>query len=78
MRLKSAQMLRGYMDFRRLNVRELAKVAGVSRSTIGHLHSGARNTCSPHTAVAIEEALDAPRGMLFDAKASNVSRGVAA
>ncbi len=44
MRLKSHQMLQQYMEFKDMKVRTLARAAGVSRSTIGHLHSGARSS----------------------------------
>lgn len=74
MRLKSPQMLRQYMAYKRVNIRELARAAGVARATVGHLHSGARSTCSPKTARAIEEALQAPPGLMFDPIASNVAR----
>lgn len=79
MRLRDHRMLQQYMGYRNLNVRQLAKLAGVSRATVGHLHSGARQgACSPKTARAIEQALQAPPGLLFDARPSNVSREVAA
>lgn len=78
MRLKDAAMLRQYMEFKRLTIRELAHQAKVSRSTVGHLVSGARSTAKPGTARAIEEALGAPNGLLFEARASKVSREVAA
>lgn len=76
MRLKSSQMLRQYMQYKHFNVRSLATAAQVSRSTVGHLHSGARSSCSPATARSIEEALQAPPGLLFEASASIVSREV--
>lgn len=79
MRLKSPQMLRQYMDYKGMNVRQLAKAAGVSRATIGHLHSGARQgKTSPATAKAVEGALGAPPGLLFEAISSKVQREVAA
>lgn len=78
MRLKSPQMLQQYMEFKRMKIRELAVKAGVSRATIGHLHSGSRSTASAKTARAIEEALGCPPGLLFDAQSSKVSREVAA
>ena len=74
MRLKSAQMLRQYMEFKDLTVRTLATQAGISHSTIGHLHSGARNTVRPENARKIEKALGCPPGLLFDAHASIVQR----
>lgn len=76
MRLKSSQMLRQYMEYKRLNVRTLARAARVSHSTVGHLRSGRRSSCKPETARAIEEALQAPPGLLFEATASNVAREV--
>lgn len=74
MHLKSAQMLRQYMEFKDMNVRALAAQAGVSHSTIGHLHSGARNTVRPENARKIEKALGCPPGLLFEARASIVQR----
>lgn len=76
MRLKSPQMLKQYMEYKRFNIRTLAKAANISHSTVGHLHSGARSTCSARSAAAIEEALQAPPGLLFDPVASNLSREV--
>ncbi len=76
MRLKDRRMLLQYMDYKRMKIRELAAAANVSRATIGHLHSGARKTVKPATARAIEEALGAPPGLLFDPIASSVSREV--
>jgi len=76
MKLKSRDVLRQYMKYRAVNVRQLSTLAGVSRSTVGHLHSGKRNGCRPEAATAIERALQAPPGLLFDATTTNVSREV--
>ncbi|MCD4535683.1 helix-turn-helix transcriptional regulator [Nocardioides sp. cx-169] len=76
MKLKSRDVLRQYMKFRGVNVRQLAEQSGVSRSTVGHLHSGKRKGCRPEAATAIEAALQAPPGLLFDAVVTNVSREV--
>lgn len=79
MRLKDRTMLRQYMEYKHMNIRQLALASGVKRATIGHLHSGARNgACSPTTARLIEGALGCPPGLLFEARASKVSREVAA
>ena len=78
MRLKDRAMLKQYMDYKRMKIRDLASAAGVSRATVDHLHSGARNTASPETARRIEEALGAPPGLLFVALSSKVLREVAA
>lgn len=65
--LISAQALNQYMEFRKETNRSLATKTGpgVGREIIGHLRSGKRRTCSPKTARAIEEALNAPPGSLF-------------
>lgn len=78
MRLKSPEMLRQYMEFKRMKVRDLASAAKISRATVGHLHSGARSTAKPETARAIEEALGCPPGLLFEARSSKVQREAAA
>ena len=76
--LISSDALRTYMKFRNLTVRKLAKQAGCSPATVGHLRSGARKTCSPTTARSIAEALGAPVEALFVARSSNVVREAAA
>lgn len=77
MQLKSNEMLKQFMEYKGIRtVRDLAAAAKVSHSTIGHLHSGARKTCRPETATAIEKALGAPKGLLFEPRASNVVRHV--
>lgn len=78
MQLKSPEMLRQYMEFKRMKIRDLAQSAGVSRATIGHLHSGARKSAKPATARRVEEALGCPPGLLFEAISSKVSRELAA
>jgi hypothetical protein len=72
-RLRSSQALRDAMQFARLNVRELAVACGKPsyRSTIGHLHSGARNRCSPHLAARIEHVLRLPAHSLFELSISS-------
>lgn len=65
MRIKSAQALRQYMEYRRETNRSLAKKAGLGQAIIGHLRSGERKTCSAATARAIEEALQCPPEFLF-------------
>ena len=72
-KLISARVLADYMDHRDETVRSLADKVGVSRSTIGHLRSGERDTCKPPTAKAIEKALNAPPGSLFVAHVSRVA-----
>lgn len=67
-RLISRQALNQYMAFRNETNRSLSARTGaahVGHGIIGHLRSGKRSTCSPRTARAIEEALNAPPGSLF-------------
>lgn len=73
-KLRSQKALRDAMTFNRMNVRELAQACGrlSYRSTIGHLHSGARTTCSPHLARRIEEALRLYPSALFELRVSGV------
>lgn len=75
-KLISAQALAQYMEHRGFTVRSLAERVGCSRSLIGHLRSGKRNTCDPKYARAIEKCLDAPAGSLFVPQVSRVSRDV--
>lgn len=67
-RLRSPQALADAMQFARLNVRELSQACGNMRyrSTIGHLRSGHRHSCSPHLAGRIEHVLRLPPYSLFD------------
>lgn len=64
-RLISHEALASYMSCRDISVRELAMRTGIHRSTIGHLRSGKRATCTPQTARAISKALDVPVNVLF-------------
>ncbi len=77
-RLRSKQALRDAMTFNRMNLRQLADACGRPsyRSTIGHLHSGARNTCSAHLGRRIEESLRLYPGALFDLRVSDVSADI--
>ena len=74
MRLISRQVLRDYMQFRNETNRTLANKCTpyAKRAIIAHLRSGARTTCSPAVATAIERALNAPPGSLFVPEVSSV------
>lgn len=65
MRLISYQVLDQYMEFRDETNRSLARKAGVSQATVGHLRSGARNSCRPATARKIAFALQVLPESLF-------------
>lgn len=72
-RLKSRRALADYMEFRNItSAYQLARAAALKPGVVGHLVSGRRNSCSPKTARAIEEALGCPPGFLFDPKMSQV------
>ena len=65
-RLTSRRVLKQHMAYRKLKTGyALAKACGFnSPSRVNNLLRD-RNTCSPATAQAIEEALDVPPGSLF-------------
>lgn len=77
-KLISATALASYMQAREFSVRSLADAVGGPhlRSTIGHLRSGERDQCEPALAKRIERVLNAPKGSLFVASISRVSREV--
>lgn len=69
--------LRDYMEYRRETIRSLAMKAGVTKSTIGNMHSWSLQRgveCPPALAARIEEILDAPPGAIFEPKVSRVAR----
>ena len=70
--LKDSKTLADFMKWRRLTVRKLARLTGVSHSTIGHLRSGRRKYCNPQLARQISEVLDVPPEALFLTKVFNV------
>jgi hypothetical protein len=73
-KLISSQAFAQYMEHRGFTVRTLAAKVGCSPALIGHLRSGARNTCRPRTALTIERCLDAPPGSLFVPHVSRVTQ----
>ena len=66
-RLRDIRDFRDLLRFHRLTVRELSELCGSVRhkSTIGHLHSGTRDTCSVVLAARIEKILRQHPGSLF-------------
>lgn len=72
-RLKSRRVLKQFMDYQQIRTGyALAKKAGILPGTAQHLVSGRRNSCSPATAAAIEEALGCPVGFLFERSMSRL------
>lgn len=77
MRLISYQVLDQYMEFRNETNRSLAMKAGLSQATIGHLRSGARNSCRPVTARKIAFALQVLPESLFVPEVTSAQTGTA-
>ncbi len=65
MRLSSRSVLVERLDLRDMSERELARRSGLSHSTVNHLVTGRRNSCTAQTALLIEFALGAAPGSLF-------------
>lgn len=70
MRLRSADILKAFMDDKQFSMARLARYADCSKSFIGHLASGHKTSCTPELATRIAEALDVPLVALFDARPS--------
>lgn len=75
-RVKDRRILEHYIKFRRMSYAQLALKVGCSKATVGHLVSGHVRTTRGEWANAIEEALDAPRGSLFEPAVARVSEAV--
>ena len=67
MRIRNAEVLREYVALLGISERALARAAGLSHSTVNHLMTGRRITCSAATAAAIEAALGCASGVFFRA-----------
>ncbi len=65
MRLRSRLVLVECLELARVSERELARRAGLSHSTVNHLCTGRRVSCSRASASAIERALELDEGKLF-------------
>lgn len=68
MRLRNRLVLAAFVDNARMSEREVARRAGLSHSTVNHLMTGRRTTCSLSTAAAIAQAVHCPIGTLFNAE----------
>jgi DNA-binding Xre family transcriptional regulator len=67
MRLRNRLIFVSLIDELEISERELSRRAALSHSTVNHLMTGRRVTCSLGTAVAITRALDCPLTTLFAA-----------
>jgi plasmid maintenance system antidote protein VapI len=65
MRIRSRTMLADYIELLGLSERAFAKKCQLSHSTVNHLITGRRATCSVETAAVIEANLGCPPGLLF-------------
>lgn len=62
----SARALKMALAYNNWSYADLARAAGVSKSTVGNLASGARTTANPETAAKIAKALKVKTSDLFD------------
>jgi transcriptional regulator with XRE-family HTH domain len=66
-RLRSTELLRGYINVSRLTYREIAAQAGIAHATLANLaRPGGRTTCSIDVAQRIAAALDVAVAVLFE------------
>ncbi|MDO5758976.1 MAG: helix-turn-helix transcriptional regulator [Rhodobacterales bacterium] len=77
MKLISPDVLRQYLRFRGFSYGQLARLAGCSKSLIGHLATGERRRTSVDIARAICRELDVPVEALFLPELSTVMRDTA-
>ncbi len=68
MRLRNRLVLGAFVDNAGMSEREVARRAGLSHSTVNHLITGRRTTCTINTAVAIARTVHCPIGALFTAE----------
>jgi len=64
MRVRSGT-LRILIDSLEISERQVARSAGLSHSTVNHLVTGRRTSCSMKTAAAIAKAIDRPVTEVF-------------
>lgn len=76
-RVHDRRILAHFIKHRGLSYAQLADKVGCSKATIGHLVSGHVKVTRSEWAKAIEGALDAPAGSLFEPTAFRVSENAA-
>ncbi len=77
MRLRNRLVLCAFVDNAGMSERQVARRADLSHSTVNHLITGRRATCTLGTALAIAQALQCPVGALFIAESVDEQRGIA-
>jgi transcriptional regulator with XRE-family HTH domain len=70
MKLRSAEILRAFMNQKDFSMQRLATYSGCSKSFVGFLANGTKTSCTKQLAEQIARALDVPIEVLFEAKAS--------
>lgn len=70
MKLRSAEVLRAFMRQKNFSMQRLATYSGCSKSFIGFLANGDKNSCTEALAKRIAEALDVPLDVLFERRVS--------
>lgn len=61
------------MQHKGYKIRSLGEASKVNRSTVGHLHSGKRDTCSSVNAKLLAKTLGVPVDALFRTQVSSVA-----
>lgn len=73
MKLRSAEVLRAFMNQKGFSMQRLATYSGCSKSFIGFLANGTKTSCTDALATEIARALDVPKDVLFEERVSAVS-----
>jgi DNA-binding XRE family transcriptional regulator len=76
MRLRNRLVLGAFVDNAGMSEREVARRAGLSHSTVNHLITGRRATCTLSTAIAIARTVHCPIGALFIAEREGEAQAV--
>lgn len=77
MRLRNRLVFAAFVDNAGVSERAVARRAGLSHSTVNHLISGRRVTCSLRTAITIAHAVHCPVEVLFDAEQATEHQAIA-
>lgn len=75
-RLRNRLVLGAFVDNAGMSEREVARRAGLSHSTVNHLITGRRTTCTLSTAAAIARTVGCPIGALFMAETATEQRSI--
>lgn len=70
MKLRSAEVLKAFMNQKDFSMQRLATYSGCSKSFIGFLANGTKTSCTEALAKEIARALDVPVDVLFERRLS--------